>query len=365
MSRTVVAIAVLGLVAGCSGSLHRRVPTITAHNHPGDNSNSVDSKTLAALKAHNARSGALSHEILAVGDSVMLGVEQSLYYYIPGIFIDAKATRQFWDASAVLRQYKSAGLLPLTVVVDIGTNGAFSNAQFAQMMAVLGDRTVYFINLRGPQTWENEAHARLAASVKKYPNAHLIDWHNFAGPHANWFMSDGIHLTSAGAEGYALLVRSNLIRARTPPPPTTTTLLAPIGTPPTTKAPTTSNAPTTTATTSPRTVVRIIPDVPPTLGTNNNEVVRLRATAVLANGTSILVQVTWSVSDPTIAPIFSDGAFGPPRKSGTVTVTATYRPSGGGPVISGSSRVRVIGPMPCSRTTVSSPYSSTTAVATC
>ena len=46
---------------------------------------------------------------------------------------------------------------------------------------------------------------RLAADVRKYPNAHLIDWHDFGGPHDDWFVSDGIHLTGAGAQGYAQL----------------------------------------------------------------------------------------------------------------------------------------------------------------
>jgi len=53
----------------------------------------------------------LSQAILAVGDSVMLGAEQSLHDTIPGIFVDAKVSRQFWDATVVLQAYKDEGLL--------------------------------------------------------------------------------------------------------------------------------------------------------------------------------------------------------------------------------------------------------------
>ena len=58
----------------------------------------------------------------------MLGAEQSLQATtIPGIFVDAKVSRQFWDATVVLQAYKTEGLLPPTVVVHMGTNGAFSD----------------------------------------------------------------------------------------------------------------------------------------------------------------------------------------------------------------------------------------------
>ena len=159
-------------------------------------------------------SDALSHEILAIGYSVMLGAEQSLQYYIPGIFVDAKVSRQFWQATVVLQQYKNAGLLPPTIIVHMGTNGAFSDTDFDQMMAVIGKRRVFFINAKEPRYWESEVNVRLTADVRKYPNAHLIDWHDFSSPHPNWFVSDQIHLTGAGAEGYAFLIRRHLALQR-------------------------------------------------------------------------------------------------------------------------------------------------------
>ncbi|HTD51300.1 MAG TPA: hypothetical protein VK771_11905, partial [Acidimicrobiia bacterium] len=245
-------LAVFGLGAGLALTQGEtaRIPGASAAN-AHDKGNSVDAKTIAALRAqqhprptirprgsgptsrprvtsHPGGSGAkgvprpvvttpttvLSREVLAIGDSVMLGAEQSLRYYIPGIYIDAKVSRQFWDATSVLEVYKAQGLLPRTVIVHMGTNGAFSDAQFAQMMAVLGTRTVFFVNAHEPRYWELEVNDRLAADVQKYPNAHLIDWHNDAGPHQNWFVSDGIHLTGAGAEAYALLVREHLMQGK-------------------------------------------------------------------------------------------------------------------------------------------------------
>jgi hypothetical protein len=156
---------------------------------------------------------ALAQPTLAVGDSVMLGAEQSLRQWVPKIFVDAKVSRQFWDATAVLQAYKNEGLLPPTIVIHMGTNGNFSDEQFAQMMAVVGNRKIFFVNAREPRTWETEVNDRLARLTNdkaKYPNAWLIDWHRYAGSHGDWFVSDGIHLTGIGALNYAKFIRQHL-----------------------------------------------------------------------------------------------------------------------------------------------------------
>ena len=120
-------------------------------------------------------------------------------------------SRQFWDATIVLQAYKTERLLPPPIVVHMGTNGAFSDAQFDQMMAVVGSkRQVFFVNAREPRPWETEVNQRLATDVKKYPNAHLLDWHDWGGPHDDWFVKDGIHLTGAGAQGYADFIHRHL-----------------------------------------------------------------------------------------------------------------------------------------------------------
>ena len=210
------------------------IPGVNAHANPKDKGNEADPKVISALRHHNetttthhhvttttshtsttrksvtTTTNALQNEILAVGDSVMLGAEQSLEREIPSMYVDAKVSRQFWDATVVLQQYKNAGLLPPTIVIHMGTNGAFSDAQFAALMAVVGPRQVFFVNAREPRTWETTVNTRLAADVKNYPNAHLLNWHNFGGPHNDWFVSDGIHLTAVGAQGYAAFIHAHL-----------------------------------------------------------------------------------------------------------------------------------------------------------
>jgi hypothetical protein len=154
----------------------------------------------------------LSEETLAIGDSVMLGARESLHGAIPGIFVDAVVSRQFWDAIVVLQAYKDEGLLPGNIVIHLGTNGAFRDDQFEQIMAVAGpDRKVWFVNAREPRSWEAEVNARLLVDVKRYPdNAYLIDWHLESQDHNNWFVQDGFHLSGIGAQRYADLIREHI-----------------------------------------------------------------------------------------------------------------------------------------------------------
>ena len=50
----------------------------------------------------------------------------------------------------------------------------------------------------------------MAAGVKKYKNAVLLDWHGFGGAHPEFFYDDGIHLRPDGAQAYANFVSQSL-----------------------------------------------------------------------------------------------------------------------------------------------------------
>ena len=156
----------------------------------------------------------LADEVLALGDSVMLGAQQSLEREIPNMYVDAKVSRQFWDATVVLAEYKKAGLLPPTIVIHMGTNGAFSDAQFDELMRTVGNRQVFFVNRASRERGRPEVNNRLAADVPKYKNAHLLDWHKFGGSHTDWFVSDGIHLSGTGAKWYAEFIHAHLVAGR-------------------------------------------------------------------------------------------------------------------------------------------------------
>ena len=148
---------------------------------------------------------------IAIGDSVMLGAKGALQNEIPGIVVDAVVSRQFAHAVSVVQFYKDNGLLPPIVVLHLGTNGRFGDGEFDSMMAAVGpERQAYFLTAREPRPWEAEVNATLARGVQRHPNAHLIDWRQFAGCHSDWFARDGFHVNSTGAAGYADFVNAHI-----------------------------------------------------------------------------------------------------------------------------------------------------------
>ena len=95
--------------------------------------------------------------------------------------------------------------------VYLGTNGAFADDQFDQVMQQIGpESTVFFITVNVPRPWEASVNDALARGVARWPNAHLLDWKDAARSHAEWFTNDGFHLTPPGAAAFAAFVRDGI-----------------------------------------------------------------------------------------------------------------------------------------------------------
>jgi peptidoglycan/LPS O-acetylase OafA/YrhL len=149
--------------------------------------------------------------VIGMGDSVMLGARSALEQTIPGMAVDAVVSRQFPNAITALQSYRDQNALPPIIVVHLGTNGRFDDAQFDTMMQVIGpERQAYFLTARVPRPWEAEVNAHLTAGVSRHPNAHLIDWREYAGCHEDWFDEDGFHVTAAGAAEYSRLILAQI-----------------------------------------------------------------------------------------------------------------------------------------------------------
>lgn len=148
--------------------------------------------------------------VLAIGDSVMLGAKAALAQEMPGIAVDAVLSRQFSQASAIVDLYRSGHVLPNTVVVALGTNGAVSATELDSIMQAVAGRQVYFVTVRVPRAWESEVNGQIRALPARWPNAHVIDWHDYAGAHDDWFFPDGFHVTPVGQQAYSVLLASSL-----------------------------------------------------------------------------------------------------------------------------------------------------------
>jgi peptidoglycan/LPS O-acetylase OafA/YrhL len=150
--------------------------------------------------------------VTALGDSVMVGAATALRSTLPGVNINARVARQFDEALVVLSSMASSGQLQGTLLVHLGTNGWFTDAQFDQLMRIVGNRRVFFVTTHAARSWEDIVNQRLGAGVSRWPNARLIDWHTYASSHPDFFVADGIHLDAAGIDAYATFIRETIDR---------------------------------------------------------------------------------------------------------------------------------------------------------
>ncbi|MGB6058910.1 MAG: acyltransferase family protein [Microthrixaceae bacterium] len=176
---------------------------------PGATTSTAPSGTDAAM-APTTVSPISGKDVVAVGDSVMLGASGAIRAALPGIRIDAKVGRQFSTVLSVVTWYVKEGYVPGPLVVHVGTNGAFGDGDLDRLFGAAGDRKVILINAKVARPWQDLVNERLAAAARKHPNAVLVDWHGLSSQHPEWFANDGAHLRPEGAAAYAQLIKASL-----------------------------------------------------------------------------------------------------------------------------------------------------------
>ncbi len=149
----------------------------------------------------------------AIGDSVMLGARSTLKDTIPGTKVDAAVSRFPGAFVGRLKRYVSRDKLAPVVVLHPGTNGVLPAAMMREMLDVLVDTPrVVVVNDQMPRSWRTPNNKVMAKVVPEYENAVLVDWYAESKDHPEYFASDGIHLTSKGAQAYADLIEAAAFR---------------------------------------------------------------------------------------------------------------------------------------------------------
>ena len=184
-----------------------RHPTSTTTHGPvtpAQKSKAASSPTPAAPHPPAGR------QIRMIGDSVMLAGAPALLDRFAGADIDAVVSRQLWDLPPLLADHHRPYL-----VVGLGTNGTESSQEIEQALAVLPARTVVvLVNTFGPQDWQDEVNAQLAAVAAARPHTCVADWHAAIAGHGDLLASDGIHPGPAADRIYADVLAAALTRCR-------------------------------------------------------------------------------------------------------------------------------------------------------
>lgn len=151
--------------------------------------------------------------VTAIGDSVMLDVQSYLQESFPGAVVDGRIGRQMAEAPAVLEQLRQNGQLGKTVIIELGTNGAFTKDQLANLLASLKDtKRIILVNTRVPRPWESIVNKHLAEAASQDPRITMIDWYAASSGKNSYFEHDGVHLKPKGAKAYASLLAQVLTK---------------------------------------------------------------------------------------------------------------------------------------------------------
>jgi hypothetical protein len=131
----------------------------------------------------------------------------ALHDVLPGIYIDALASRQMPAGLDVVRGLADSGRLRPVVVVGLGTNYIVTTGELRQLMRLLGPhRTLVLINTYVPDQWSKQVNATLAAFVGRHPDVVLADWFDTIRYRTYLLWPDDIHPQLPGTRVYARMV---------------------------------------------------------------------------------------------------------------------------------------------------------------
>ena len=152
-------------------------------------------------------------DVLAVGDSVMLGAARKLK--AKGITVDAEKNRQFHESLQIFGYLNATGELGDNVVIHLGTNNGTTKQTLDRIMkALVNVRQVVFLTTHVPtRGWQRKTNALIAALPKQYPNVKVLYWNAITQEHPEFFAGDKVHLKPAGQDFYVEQVLAALGRS--------------------------------------------------------------------------------------------------------------------------------------------------------
>lgn len=181
----------------------------TAPKKAGD---STEAKTKKKKEKHENKTEDQKkfHQILAIGDSVMLDIAPNLEKTYAQITIDAKVGRQMNEAVSIAPQYASFNQSDSAVIIELGTNGYFTEGTLTAFIQKFSKAHIFLVNTRVPRSWENDVNAVIQRVTDQHANLTLVDWHSAATGQPSYFQPDGVHLSTKGSDTLTQLITASI-----------------------------------------------------------------------------------------------------------------------------------------------------------
>ena len=156
---------------------------------------------------YDEATGTCDARVLMIGDSVTAGAQPGIQAVLPNAYIDGVVSRQFYTFQDVYAQ-DSANYDPSVVICALGTNGLIRDPQQVQdVIDAVGGKPIYFVTVRVPLELQDRNNQTIRDVCAQNDNAGVIDWNGTSEGHSEYLVDDGTHLTQAGIDAYAALIR--------------------------------------------------------------------------------------------------------------------------------------------------------------
>ena len=142
--------------------------------------------------------------VTGVGDSLMIDVAEDLYERFPNGYFDGEISRHQEVGTAIMEDLKESGNLSDTIILMLAANGDYIERYNVEMMEVVGDREVFWVNT--PGCYDPEFNDRFEVFARDYDNLHIVDWVSYSNDHPEYFYYDGLHVMEEGTAALADLI---------------------------------------------------------------------------------------------------------------------------------------------------------------
>ena len=142
--------------------------------------------------------------VVGVGDSILLDATKEFYNKFPKGYFDGKISRTVSGAKDVLVNLKNKGKLGDIIVLCLATNGDYSDKQNKELMKIIGNRKVYWVNAVGAD--DPKFNDRFKIFAKNYPNINIVEWDKVAKSHPEYLEPDKIHPNYRGGKAMVKLI---------------------------------------------------------------------------------------------------------------------------------------------------------------
>ena len=112
---------------------------------PGEN---IKSMALVIVKVKQVYTNV--HYLL---DSVMVDIGEEFKSQVPKATIDGKVGRHLQEALSIAGNYSNYNKPSDKVVLELGTNGDFTEEELNQLINKFGKAQIYLVNTRVPRDW--------------------------------------------------------------------------------------------------------------------------------------------------------------------------------------------------------------------